>query len=223
MEIDALLNSLSSRFHEKADSNYGEKMSAYMKHKFVFFGIPSPIRNAIQRTWFAEVRASSIDRWELVDALWDCEQREYQYVAIDFLKRTPKRLIFVDDLPAIEHLITTKSWWDTVDLIASNYLGWYLQKFPDRKEEVIEKWRYDSNMWLNRSCLIFQLKYKEETDFELLKSLVLQYQDVNEFFIQKAIGWALRQYSKYNADAVRDFVEEIELEGLARREAVKYL
>ncbi len=223
METQRLLESLSAKLHLKANPEYGEKMSAYMKGKFVYLGIPSPIRNAIQKEWFAEVKKSEIERWGLIDALWDCEQREYQYVAIDYLKRTPKRLISKEDLPAIEHLITTKSWWDTLDLIASNYLGAYLQKFPEQKRTVIDSWRNDENMWLNRSCLIFQLKYKKETDFELLKSLIVQFQGNSEFFIQKAIGWSLRQYSKFNPEDVRAFVEEVGLEGLAKREAVKYL
>lgn len=223
MEVVELLESLSDKMQQAADAEYGEKMSAYMKGKFVFFGIRAPIRNAIQKEWFAEIKNSKIDRWELIDALWDCEQREYQYVAIDFLKRTPKRLISLEDISAIEHLITTKSWWDSVDLIASNYLGKYLKKFPEQTEEIILAWRNDSNMWLNRTCLIFQLKYKDTTDFELLKSLIIQYQGNSEFFIQKAIGWSLRQYSKFNPEGVGAFVEEISLDGLARREAVKYL
>mmetsp|Transcript_42172 Transcript_42172/g.55555 ORF Transcript_42172/g.55555 Transcript_42172/m.55555 type:complete len:199 (+) Transcript_42172:84-680(+) len=198
-------------------------MSAYMKNRFVFLGIPSPARNTIQKAWFAEVKASGVDRWELIDLLWDMEQREYQYVAIDLLKRTPKKDVSIEDISALEHLISTKSWWDTVDLIASNYLGAYLQKFPEQKEAVIENWRHQENTWINRSCLIFQLKYKDATDFELLKSLILQYQNHSEFFIQKAIGWSLRQYSKLKPDVVRAFVDEIGLEGLAKREAVKYL
>ena len=88
---------------------------------------------------------------------------------------------------------------------------------------MIEEWRHEDNLWLNRSCLIFQLKYKDATDFELLKDLIRQYQGNSEFFIQKAIGWSLRQYSKFNPDAVRAFVDEIGLEGLAKREASKYI
>jgi 3-methyladenine DNA glycosylase AlkD len=221
--VPSLLHSLKQKFESSHDLVYGEKMSAYMKGKFVFHGIPSPKRNAIQKEWFAEVRDADADRWALIDALWDQEQREFQYVAIDYLKRTPKKSIAIDDLSAIQHLITTKSWWDTVDLIASNYLGAYLAKFPEQIDSVIDTWRHDDNMWLNRSCLIFQLKYKDKTDFELLKSLILQYQCESEFFIQKAIGWSLRQHSKFDPDAVREFVTEIGLEGLAKREATKYL
>lgn len=221
--VSSLIQRLKVKFEASHDPAYGDKMSAYMKGKFVFHGIPSPVRNSIQKEWLMEVRSSKADRWALIDALWDQEQREFQYVAIDYLKQTPKKVIAIDDLSAIQHLITTKSWWDSVDLIASNYLGAYLTKFPEQIESVIEDWRHDDNMWLNRSCLIFQLKYKNNTDFELLKSLVLQYQHESEFFIQKAIGWGLRQHSKLDPDAVRAFITEIGLEGLAKREASKYL
>ena len=98
-------------------------------------------------------------------------------------------------------------------------------KSPVRKqiELVISNWRNSDNIWLNRTCLIFQLKYKNEVDFELLKSLIVQYQPNKEFFIQKAIGWSLRQYSKFNPEAISTFINDIQLEGLAKREASKYL
>ena len=99
----------------------------------------------------------------------------------------------------------------------------YFQKFPGKKEEVITRWRKSDNLWLNRTSLIFQLKYKDDVDFNLLKDLIKQFQPNKEFFIQKAIGWSLRQYSKFNPDAVKDFIEEINLQGLALREAKKYL
>lgn len=139
------------------------------------------------------------------------------------MKKIPKKKIHIDDHRFLEELIITKSWWETVDLTATNYVGSYFQKFPEQIDPIITKWRNSSNIWLNRTCLIFQLKYKNEVDFELLKSLIIQYQGNPEFFIQKAIGWSLRQYSKSNSEAVKVFVEEIELKGLARREAVKYL
>ena len=99
-----------------------------MKGKFVYHGVTAPERKTIQKDWFAKVKSSKIDHWEIIDALWDKEQREYQYVAVDLLKRVPKKSIQIEDLSALEHLITTKSWWDTVDLIASNFLGALLAK-----------------------------------------------------------------------------------------------
>jgi 3-methyladenine DNA glycosylase AlkD len=139
------------------------------------------------------------------------------------LKKIPKNGFAIEDIHALEHFIVTKSWWDTVDLIASNAVGRYMLQFPEKRDTTIDHWRKSDNIWLNRSCLIFQLKYKDQTNFKLLKSLIQQYQFENEFFIQKAIGWSLREYSKTNPEGVRDFIEAIGLKGLAYREGGKYL
>lgn len=120
-------------------------------------------------------------------------------------------------------MITTKSWWDSVDTIASNSLGIYFKQFPRQQKIITQKWSDSDNIWLMRSTIIFQLKYKKEVDFELLSQLIRKYQSINEFFIQKSIGWSLRQYSKFNPDAVRDFLYENKLSGLATKEASKYL
>ena len=197
-------------------------MEAYMKGRFQFLGIKSPIRKAVQKKWICQL-PKNIDRWDLVCLLWDKNEREYHYIAIDYLNRMPKSGYRIDDDKLLEDLLTTKSWWDSVDAIASNYVGVYFQTFPEKKNEVITRWRNSANMWLNRTCLIFQLKYKDDVDFELLKDLIRQYQPNKEFFIQKAIGWALRQYSKFNPTAVAEFIDEIKLTGLARREAAKYI
>ena len=207
--------------HEIPETGAG--MSAYLRHKFLCFGIKSPIRKQIQKNWFQEIKQENYNHWDVVYNLWDLEQREYHYIAIDYLNKVSKQKIRKDDDQLIEELITTHSWWDSVDSIASNYVGMYFQKFPGKKEEVITRWRKSDNLWLNRTSLIFQLKYKDDVDFNLLKDLIKQFQPNKEFFIQKAIGWSLRQYSKFNPDAVRDFVEEINLQGLALREAKKYL
>ena len=198
-------------------------MAAYLKNHFKCYGIKAPIRNEIQKKWICELNKTSVDRWDIVYLLWDKDQREYQYIAIDYLNRMPKKGYQKDDDLKLEEIITTKSWWDSVDSIASNYVGTYFKQFPQQIEPVITRWRNSDDLWLNRTCLIFQLKYKEDVDFELLKDLIKQFQPNKEFFIQKAIGWSLRQYSKFNPKAVADFVEEINLQGLARREAIKYL
>lgn len=198
-------------------------MAAYLKNNFACYGIKSPVRKEIQTKWFAKLNKSKLDRWDIVYLLWDKDQREFQYIAIDYLNRTPKKGYQKDDYLRLEELITSKSWWDSVDSIASNYVGDYFKLFPEQIAPTINRWRKSDNMWLNRTCLIFQLKYKYEVDFDLLKDLIRQFQPNKEFFIQKAIGWSLRQYSKYNPQAVANFVEEINLQGLARREAIKYV
>lgn len=198
-------------------------MAAYLKNHFACYGIKSPIRKEIQTKWITQVNKANIDRWDIVYLLWDKDQREFQYIAIDYLNRMPKKGYHANDYLKLEELITTKSWWDSVDSIASNYVGDYFKLFPEQMAPIISRWRKSDNMWLNRTCLIFQLKYKNEVDFELLKDLIRQFQPNKEFFIQKAIGWSLRQYSKYNPKAVAEFVDVINLQGLARREAIKYV
>src|SRR5690606_30371199 len=119
--------------------------------------------------------------------------------------------------------IVNQSWWDTVDAIATHCVGQYLQNYPELKEEYNAKWILSDNMWLNRTAIIFQLKYKEQTNFELLKNNIRHFAGEKEFFIKKAIGWALREYSKTNPSAIIKFLDENDLQQLSIREASKYL
>ena len=155
--------------------------------------------------------------------MWQKEQREFHYVAMDFMAKWKDNDILLEDYNFIEFLLTNHSWWDSVDTLASNYLGRYLRVFPEQREVVIKSWRKSENMWLRRSCLIFQLRYKSQTNFELLKSLISEFMHEKEFFIQKAIGWSLREYAKTNPVSVRNFVEESGIQGLAKREALKHI
>lgn len=201
----------------------GESMAAYLKDHFTCLGVKSPIRNEIQKEWFKKVTSNGLDTWDIVYSLWDLPEREFQYIALDYIKKKRNSFYQKEDFKKLEELIINKAWWDTVDSLASNPVGEFFIAYPELIDPVISEWRKSDNMWLNRTCLIFQLKYKDQVDFELLKSLIKQYQNVNEFFIQKAIGWSLRQYSKFNAQEVDKFVKEINLNGLAKREAIKYL
>lgn len=156
-------------------------------------------------------------------ALFQLEQREFHYSAIDFLNGFKAAEIQIEDGAFLEMLLITNSWWDSVDSIASNILGAYVKKFPAEGFKLMEHWSNSGNIWLMRSTLIFQLKFGNQTDFEFLKERIIQFQNHKEFFIQKAIGWSLRQYSKFNKEKVRQFMTEVELSNLARREASKYL
>jgi 3-methyladenine DNA glycosylase AlkD len=229
MEIKELIKhyivELETMFCRCANYKNGLAMSKYMKDHFCFLGIKSTERKKIQQAWFTKL-PQDIDiktRWEIVQSLYEKEEREFHYVAIDWINSWNKNFISPNDSKQLKWLITNHSWWDSVDSIASNYLGKYGTKFPEHSKLLIAEWRYSDNVWLNRSCIIFQLKYREKVDFELLKSLIIQYQNRKEFFIQKAIGWSLRQYSKFNAKKVSEFILEINLQGLAKREASKYL
>ena len=220
-----LVQQLELEFEKNRNEFEAEGMSRYMKNRFTYFGIKKPKRAVIQKQWFSIIPKDFTQehKRELVLELWQKEQREFHYVAMDFMAKWKDKELVSEDSEFIEFLLTNHSWWDSVDALASNYLGRYLRVFPKQRETVIKSWRKSENRWLRRSCLIFQLRYKSQTNFELLKSLVLDFKHENEFFIQKAIGWSLREYAKTNPVSVRNFVEELGIQGLAKREALKHI
>jgi 3-methyladenine DNA glycosylase AlkD len=220
-----LTQQLELEFEKNRNEQEAEGMSRYMKNRFTYFGIKKHQRAVIQKEWFSIIPKDLIheDKRELVLELWQKEQREFHYVAMDFMAKWKDNDILLEDYNFIEFLLTNHSWWDSVDTLASNYLGRYLRVFPEQREVVIKSWRKSENMWLRRSCLIFQLRYKSQTNFELLKSLISEFMHEKEFFIQKAIGWSLREYAKTNPVSVRNFVEESGIQGLAKREALKHI
>ena len=159
---------------------------------------------------------------EISGEFWQLPQREYQYVIMEILGKMAKKAD-KGRIDLYEYLIVNKSWWDTVDYIASNLAGVYFLKFPGQIQSYTEKWMDSGNMWLQRTALLFQLKYKKETDLELLTDYVVRLQGSKEFFINKAIGWILREYSKTDGDWVRNFVKKYKLAPLSHREALKWL
>ncbi len=195
-------------------------MSAYMRNQFAFLGVPATIRQAA-----AKNAVSSLDltkkplELELVKELWALPEREYQYIALDYLHVKSKQLE-AHHFAFLEFLITHKSWWDTVDSLAP-LVGILVKRYPDLLERV-DAWAVHHNFWLRRVAIIHQLRFKKETDITRLFAYVLQNASDKEFFIRKAIGWALREYAKLEPNAVSDFVfEHPELSGLSRREALK--
>jgi len=205
------------------DSNKKKQMEAYMKNKFIFFGIPQPLRQLILK----DIKTKYHFQWtsdtkELVNILWNSDHRELQYIAMDILKPLSKKLT-LEDLDWVESMIVHKSWWDTVDFLATHLVGHILSNSENKENYAISRIEND-HMWLNRTALLFQLKYKKETNWNLLQTLILMSESSNEFFIRKAQGWALREYSKTNPLVVRTFVENNpQLSGLTRREAMKYV
>ena len=220
-----LIHQLESDFEKNQNEFEAEGMSRYMKNRFTYFGIKKPKRALIQKEWFSHISKdlTSENKRDLVLELWQKEQREFHYVAMDFMAKWKDKEILLEDIDFIEFLLTNHTWWDSVDALASNYLGRYLRVFPHQRDAVVNSWRKSENMWLRRSCLIFQLRYKSETNFTLLKGLILEFTHDKEFFIQKAIGWSLREYAKTNPESVRNFVEESGIQGLAKREALKHI
>ena len=154
--------------------------------------------------------------------MWALPQREFQYAGVGLLAKFEKTLP-AEFIETIETLLVTKAWWDTVDSIAGGTLGVHFKRHPAVREATLAKWRQAENFWLRRACLLFQLNYKKETDFELLKALIRENLGSKEFFINKAIGWALRQYSRLDPQGVREFVAQTPLNPLSAREALRWL
>ncbi len=223
MKTPEYLRPLQVSFQECANTENALQMKKYMKNRCDFFGIKSPLRKEIYREHKQKYGLiPKEDTAEIVKWCWQQPQREYQYFAMEFLGKTAKK----EDGGIIDlyvYLITNKSWWDTVDFIASNLVGVYLKRFPDKTEQLTAEWIASENMWLQRTCLLFQLKYKSELNTELLHQFIGQLSSSNEFFIRKAIGWILREYSKTNAEFVVSYVEKYPLSGLSQREALKWL
>ncbi|MBU2019566.1 MAG: DNA alkylation repair protein [Bacteroidetes bacterium] len=200
------------------------QFESYMKNKFPFFGIYQPIRKEAQKKYINEwKRLPAFNKWEVVFSLWEIEEREAQYVALDVLKTFSKKEILESDIELIERLILSKPWWDTVDLIASYSVGQYFLLFPEKQNFYLEKWTQSNHLWLQRTTLIFQLKYKQQTNFEVLKEQIDHLKKIDEFFIQKAIGWSLREYSKTKPEVVRRYLAQMNLSKLAHDQGMKFL
>ena len=223
--VSLYISPLTSEFELQQDREKASKMSAYMKGMFSYYGVSSVPRKLIYKKWKSKIDPTLTQEynWELIRELWDMDQREYQYIAIDWMNSWPVSAYREEDIEELRFLISNKSWWDTVDLIASNYLGKFALKFPKIMDEVIVDWQHEKSIWLHRACLIYQLKQKRATNLERLSYLIDVYKSNNTFFIQKAIGWSLREVSKWNPEWVKDMVENKRLTGLAKREAMKYV
>ncbi|SHJ68756.1 3-methyladenine DNA glycosylase AlkD [Aquimarina spongiae] len=217
------LSTLQSKLQERSDPNNAIAMKAYMKNRFRFYGVKAPIRKAILKETLISFKGSITPEncSELVLQLYAMEERELHLCAIELVDQTLKKKYRKEDIVLIEKLITTHSWWDTVDFIAKHILGNYLLQFPDEIATVIPEFARSEHMWLNRSAILFQLGYKEQTDKTLLFSLCEAHKSSNEFFIKKAIGWALREYSKVNPTDVQDFVSKTVLKPLSTKEALR--
>jgi len=216
-----MVDALKEAFAQYANSTKAEQMSAYMKHHFVFYGIPAPVRKSIQSDVFTRVKIQSLSELlDVVKQLWNSPQRELHYAAMELLAKY-KKLWQPEAIEDFEWLIVTNSWWDSVDTLSSHVIGPLFKKYPELRADYINKWKHSDNMWLRRVCIIHQLGYKHDTDTDMLTEMVLLNNESREFFLQKAIGWALRQYAKYNPEWVLRFVDIHPLKNLSKKEAVK--
>ena len=217
MDVEELVKELKA----VANPDDAVAMKAYMKNKFEFLGVKTPARRKLAKAFFKQQTDSVID-WFFINESWDNPYRELQYIALDYLE-IRKKLLTPSDLPRLKKLAQTKSWWDTIDFL-DRLVGSIIARFPETKE-IILAWSCDEDFWLRRLAIDHQLLRKEETDTELLEKILVNNLGQTEFFINKAIGWALRDYSKTNADWVRDFIQRHreEMAALSIREGSKYL
>ncbi len=219
-----LLERLDERLLPAADPVRAAGQAAYMKGRFPFLGLASPALRTMQREAVRDLpRPTEDDLRSIALALWSRPEREFQYVGCSYLGAnvTVPGPGFV---PTLRELITTKSWWDTIDPLATRFTGGLVTHHPSLVA-VMDEWSRDDNLWLVRTAILHQLHYGGATDVDRLFGYCRAQAGHRDFFVRKAIGWALRQYARTDPDAVRAFVEahRSTLSGLSVREAMKHL
>jgi 3-methyladenine DNA glycosylase AlkD len=211
-------------FEPHRDPTGAAAMARYMRDQFPFFGVPGPARERLQRDALADLPPPAAkDLPDVALTLWRMPEREYQYAACGILARYVRQLDAAF-IPTLRELVTTKSWWDTVDTLASHVAGPIVRAHPSAAP-AIDEWIEAEDFWLARVAILHQLRAKRATDAARLFRYCEMRADDPEFFIRKAIGWALREYSKTDAAAVRAFVADHEttLSPLSKREALLWL
>lgn len=213
---------LKKQMESHADPLKAKKMAAYMKNQFLFYGIPSPNRKALYKDFLKEEKIKKIVDWALLDQCFEDEHREFQYFACDYLVALAFYIPF-EELDRIKAYIQKGNWWDTTDAL-DQVIG-KIGLRDTRIKQAMILWSRSDELWIKRAAIDHQLLYKEKTDTQLLETILLNSLGSNEFFINKAIGWALRQYSKTNPRWVESFIKQhhVALSSLTIKEASRYL
>ncbi|XP_002741717.1 uncharacterized protein LOC100377502 [Saccoglossus kowalevskii] len=223
-----ILSKINRMYKHAADAEKAVWMKKYMRNQFEFFGIPTPVRKSINKEVFTMELDLTSTR-ELLQLLWKQPEREYQHCGLDLAGRSVKLLNgstrgdCIASMECLKTMVVTGSWWDTVDPLATT-IGDLVRLRPQVLNPVVDSWIGDDNMWLRRVAILHQLKYKSDTDKDKLFRFCLLCGHEKEFFIQKSIGWALRQYFRHNPEDVKEFVKKNEdkLSALSKREALKH-
>lgn len=226
--VSALVREVRGALEAAGDADRAAQQQAYMKSTMPYAGVATPaMRRIAKQAFTAHPLKSAADWQDGVLSLWrDARYREERYVAIGLARvpgyrpfRTPATLTVFDEL------IITGAWWDYVDEIAINLIGELLDSYPRELRPALLRWTADSDIWRRRSAILAQLKFKQETDLELLVATLEPAMESREFFLRKAIGWALREYSKTDPDFVIEFVtgHRDALSPLSKREAYKVM
>ncbi|WP_406206508.1 DNA alkylation repair protein [Streptomyces sp. NBC_01017] len=219
---DTVLERLTATYAAAADPLRAAGARAYMKDVAPFLGIPTPERRALSRAVLTGTpRPDEADCTAIALRCWELPEREYHYFAVDYLRRHVGRCSS-GFLPVTRHLITTVSWWDTVDALAAHVVGGLVAADPKLTADM-DDWIVDDDLWVARTALLHQLRYKDHTDTRRLFAYCLRQSGHTDFFIRKAIGWCLREYAKTDPEAVREFLarERGRFAPLSVREALK--
>ncbi|MCC7501139.1 MAG: DNA alkylation repair protein [Flavobacteriales bacterium] len=214
---------LHATFKHHANAENAAAMRAYMKGHFPFFGIKTPDRRELVKEHIALHGVPELTELPAIArSAFALPERELHQVAVDLLMKHAKKLK-PEHLPLVEELITTKSWWDSVDALAVHVVGVILKKYPKEVAPWNKRWISHSDLWLNRTAILFQNRWKGDTDRELLFANIERHAGHKDFFIRKAIGWSLRELGATDPDVVRAFVRSRKLSPLSEREALKHL
>lgn len=224
----SLLEAVTAALTAVADPSRAPAMQRYMKSTMPFLGVPQPVlRRVLKPVWAAHPLASAADWRREVRALWQAATyREHRYAAIDLTElRAHRGYQDLDALPLYQALITTGAWWDLVDPLAGHRLRFLLERHGAPVRAAMLEWSRGEDLWLRRAAILCQLGRKSQTDLELLYAVIEPALPSREFFLRKAIGWALRDLARAEPDEVRRYVaaHEAQLSGLSKREALKHL
>ncbi|GAB1690590.1 DNA alkylation repair protein [Krasilnikovia sp. M28-CT-15] len=221
---DEILDRLVRTYSAAREPGRAVQAAAYMRDQFPFLGMPAATQTALNRTvWTGLPKPAEDDLRAVALACWELPEREYQYFACTYLRRHAA-VPGTGFVPTLRTLISTKPWWDTVDPLATWVAGGLVRRHPELVTEM-DAWAVDEDMWLVRTAILHQLRYGADTDTERLFGYCTRQAGHRDFFVRKAIGWALRQHARTDPDAVRRYVAANgdRLSGLSVREAMKHL
>lgn len=217
-----MLSELRERFQNQADPQQARMLKKYIRNQFEFYGLHTPERRSCYKEFLRREKQKKQINWNLLNEAWQNEHREFQYFVCDYLIAM-KKILTYDDLSKIEKFARSKQWWDTIDSLIKpiGYLGLH----DSRVDKLMLQWSQDSDFWIRRIAIEHQLLRKERMNTELLNQILVNNLNSNEFFINKAIGWALRDYSKTNPEWVRKFIAKNSdnMTNLSIKEGSKYL
>jgi len=216
----SFVGAIKDAFYALENPENAHWMRQYMRNKYQFIGIKKPEQALVFKDIYKKFGKAE-DWYEVSSELFAMPEREFQYVAMAYLLKAKNS--WDSRVPLLVHRwVDDNSWWDVVDVLGPKVLGLYFQRFPQERSEWISIWMKSPNFWHQRLCILFQLDYKKNTDVTHLSTIILSLNTSKEFFIQKAIGWSLRQYSRTDPEWVLDFVDNHPLMPLSKREALKH-